>query len=93
VTGGADRGALSADIFQPPDSTTLEAKDQHGDVSRTKLPRPPSSKELSTAKVDAQIHKALDLGVNPNPGADLVPLQRWIASARVSTLGPILIVL
>jgi hypothetical protein len=29
------------DVFQPPNSTAPEAKDQDVDVSRTKLPRPP----------------------------------------------------
>jgi hypothetical protein len=50
----------------------------------------PSFEELSAAEVEANIHKVLDLGVNLTPGASLVPLQRGIASVRVSTLGPIL---
>jgi hypothetical protein len=40
-------------------------------------------------KVDAQMHKVLDLRVKPNPGAGLAPLQGGVASARVSTLGPV----
>jgi hypothetical protein len=58
-------------------------------------PRPsfldrPSSKEWSVANVYARIHKVLDLGVSPNPRVDHVPLQRGIASARVSMLDPVL---
>jgi hypothetical protein len=50
-----------------------------------------SSKELSVAEIDTRIHKVLDLGVNPNPGAGPGPLQRGIASVKVSTLGPVLV--
>jgi hypothetical protein len=39
--------------------------------------------------VEAQIHKVLDLGVNPTPGASLAHLLRGIASVWVCTLGPI----
>jgi hypothetical protein len=49
----------------------------------------PSFEELSVAKVEAQMHKVLDLRVNLNSSADLVPLWRGITSVRVSTLGPI----
>jgi hypothetical protein len=52
VTSGADCGAPSTTIFQPPDSTASVAEDQDVDVSRAKLPRLPSSKELSVAEVD-----------------------------------------
>jgi hypothetical protein len=48
-----------------------------------------SSEELSTMEVDARIHKVLDLGVSPDLRVRPVPLQRGIASARVSTLGPV----
>jgi hypothetical protein len=41
------------------------------------------------AEVVTQIHKVLDLGVSPDPGVGTAPLRRGIASARVSTLGPI----
>jgi hypothetical protein len=50
-------------------------------------PDRPSSEELSAVEVEARIHKVLDLGVNPIPGAILVPLQRGITSVRVYTLG------
>jgi hypothetical protein len=50
----------------------------------------PSSEELSTAEVDSRIHKVLDLGVNPNPGASHAPLHEGVTSARVSKLSPIL---
>jgi hypothetical protein len=50
----------------------------------------PSSEELSTAEVDSRIHKVLDLGVNPNPGASPAPLHEGVTSARVSKLSPIL---
>jgi hypothetical protein len=50
----------------------------------------PSSEELSAAEVEAQIHKILDLGVNPFPGARPIPLRRGITSVRVSTLGHVL---
>jgi hypothetical protein len=46
-------------------------------------PNRPSAEELSAAEVKARIHKVLDLEVNPNPG----PIQRGIASIRVSTSG------
>jgi hypothetical protein len=55
---------------------------------RSSYPARPSSEELSAAEVEAQIHMVLDLGVNPNSGADPVPLRRGISSVRVSTLGP-----
>jgi hypothetical protein len=53
-------------------------------------PDRPSSEELSTAEVDSQIHKVLDLGANLNPRVSPVPLQEGIVGSRVSTLGPIL---
>jgi hypothetical protein len=52
-------------------------------------PNRPSLEELSTVEVDARIHKVLDLGVSPNPRVGPIPLRRGIASARVSTLGPV----
>jgi hypothetical protein len=54
-------------------------------------PDHPSSDELSVAEVEAWIDKVLDLGVNPTPSAGPIPLQRGIASVRVSTLGPVLV--
>jgi hypothetical protein len=47
----------------------------------------PSFEELSTADVDAQIHKVMDLRVNLNPRVSPIPLRRGIASARVCMLG------
>jgi hypothetical protein len=41
------------------------------------------------AEVDTQIHKVLDLRLNPNPQVGPAPLRRGVTSARVSTLGPI----
>jgi hypothetical protein len=41
-------------------------------------------------EVDTRIHRVLDLGVNLKPGAGPAPLQEGVASARVSTLGPVL---
>jgi hypothetical protein len=52
-------------------------------------PDQPSSEELSMAEVDTQIHKVLDLRLNPNPQVGPAPLRRGVTSARVSTLGPI----
>jgi hypothetical protein len=52
----------------------------------------PSSEELSVAEVDTWIHKVLDLSVNPNLEVGPAPLQGGVASARVSMLGPILVV-
>jgi hypothetical protein len=52
-------------------------------------PDHPSSKELSAVEVNAQIHKVLDLRVNPNPGADPIPIRTGISSVRVSTLGSV----
>jgi hypothetical protein len=49
----------------------------------------PSTEELSAVEVGAQIHKVLDLGVNPNSRAGYVPLRRGVTNARVSTLGPV----
>jgi hypothetical protein len=54
-------------------------------------PDHPTSEELSVMEVDPQIHKVLDLGVNPKPGPSPVPLCRGIASVRVSTSGPVLV--
>jgi hypothetical protein len=54
-------------------------------------PDRPSSEELSAVKVNAWIHKVLDLGVNKHPGVGLIPLRRGVASAWASTLGPILV--
>jgi hypothetical protein len=53
-------------------------------------PDRPSSEELCTAEVNAWIHKVLDLEVNLNPRAGPVPLQRGIASVKVSTSSPVL---
>jgi hypothetical protein len=39
------------------------------------------------AEVDTQMHKVLDLGINLNPRAGPIPLQRGVASARVGMLG------
>jgi hypothetical protein len=55
-------------------------------------PDRPSSEDLSTVEVDAQIHKVLDLRVSPNHGANPAPLWRGVADAWVSTLGLILVV-
>jgi hypothetical protein len=52
-------------------------------------PNRPFYEELSVVEVDARIHRVLDLGVNPTPRAGPIPLRRGIASARVSTLGPV----
>jgi hypothetical protein len=54
-------------------------------------PDRPFSVELSTVEVDSRVHKVLDLGVNPNPGAGPTPLQGGVASARVSTLDLVLL--
>jgi hypothetical protein len=54
-------------------------------------PGHPPSNELSTTEVDSRIHRGLNLGVNPSPGAGPSPLQKWVANARVSTLGPVLV--
>jgi hypothetical protein len=54
-------------------------------------PDHPTSEELSVMEVDSQIHKVLDLGVNPKPGPDPIPLCRGVASVRVSTSGPVLV--
>jgi hypothetical protein len=55
-------------------------------------PDRPSSEELSTMEVDAQIHKVLDLRVSPNHLANPIPLWRGVTGAWVSTLGLILVV-
>jgi hypothetical protein len=57
---------------------------------RPSCPDCPSSEELRAVEVDAQIHKVLDLKVNPNPRVGPVSLWRGIASSRVSMLGPVL---
>jgi hypothetical protein len=57
---------------------------------RPRCPDRPSFEELSTAEVNVQIHKVLDLGVNPNPGSSPSSLQGGVAMARVSMLGPVL---
>jgi hypothetical protein len=49
----------------------------------------PSSEELSAALLEASIYRVLDLRVIPTPSAGPVPLWRGIASARISTLGPV----
>jgi hypothetical protein len=49
----------------------------------------PSSEELSAALLEASIYRVLDLRVIPTPSASPVPLRRGIASARISTLGPV----
>jgi hypothetical protein len=48
-----------------------------------------STKELSEGEVEARIHKVLDSAVIPSLCVGPDPLQRWIASVRVSTLGPV----
>jgi hypothetical protein len=65
------------------------AKDQDVVVSRPSCSNRPCSEELSTVEVNSQIHKVMDLGINPNPKASPAPLQEGVASARVSTIGPI----
>jgi hypothetical protein len=40
-------------------------------------------------EVEARIHKVLDLGVFPIPGAGPIPLWSGITSVMVSTLGPV----
>jgi hypothetical protein len=52
-------------------------------------PDRPSFKELSAVVVEAQIHKVLDFGVTPTLSVGPNPVQRGIASVRVSYLGPI----
>jgi hypothetical protein len=37
-------------------------------------------------EVDSQVHKVLDLGVNPNPRADPAPLQGGVANTKVTML-------
>jgi hypothetical protein len=56
---------------------------------RPSFPDRPSSNKLSAVEVETWIHKVLDLGVNPTPGAGPIPLRRGIASVRVSTIGPV----
>jgi hypothetical protein len=91
AVGWVDWDAPPVDVFLPPGSTAPEAEDQDVDVSGTKLPDHPSSKELSAVEEEARIHKVLDLGVNLTPGASPIPLWRGIAIVIVSTLGPILV--
>jgi hypothetical protein len=57
-------------------------------VSGVQLPLPSLPKELSVVEVETQICKVLEFVVIPSPGAGPNPLQRGIASVRVSTLGP-----
>jgi hypothetical protein len=40
-------------------------------------------------EVEAHIHRVMDLGVIPTPGAGPILVQRGITSIKVSTLGPI----
>jgi hypothetical protein len=42
-------------------------------------------------EINTQIHKVLDLGANPNPGAGPAPLQEGVASTRVSMFRPVLV--
>jgi hypothetical protein len=41
------------------------------------------------AEVNTKIHKVLDLGANPSPGASPTSLHEGVASNRVSMFGPI----
>jgi hypothetical protein len=50
-------------------------------------PNCPSPKELSLGEVETRIHKVLDSTVIPSPSIGPDPLQKGIASVRVSTLG------
>jgi hypothetical protein len=43
------------------------------------------------AEVESRIHKVLDLGINLNTRAGTAHFQDGVASARVSTLGPVLV--
>jgi hypothetical protein len=56
---------------------------------RPSCPDRPSSEELSASKVSAQIHKVLDLRVDPNLRVGPISLRRGAANTRVSTLIPI----
>jgi hypothetical protein len=50
-------------------------------------PNHPSSEDLSAVEINTQIHRVLDLGANPNPGASPALFQEWVANTRVSTCG------
>jgi hypothetical protein len=52
-------------------------------------PDRPSPEELSTREVETGIHKVLDSVVILSPDVGPDPLQRGIASVRVSTIGPV----
>jgi hypothetical protein len=54
-------------------------------------PNRPTSEELSAVEVNSRIQSALDVGANLNPQASPTPLQERVDSARVSTLGLILV--
>jgi hypothetical protein len=54
-------------------------------------PNHSSFEELSVVEIDARIHKVLDLRIKLNPRACPTTLQGGVASARICTLGLVLI--
>jgi hypothetical protein len=81
MVGGADWSAPSTDIFSHRIQLLRRWRTKMWMYPGLSCPDRPFSKELSAIEVDAQIHKVLDLGVNPNPRDNPVPLQRGVTNA------------